>query len=290
MCDKVFILANPRSGSSLLRIMLNSHTRIVAPPEAGFLQWWHDKYKEWSLDWNYDDKIEEYIADLQSSRKIETWGLNFDEVKNVIAMRGPATYGDLTASIYLSYAKSKSKQPRVIVDKNNYYIFHLSTLAEVWPDAKYILLVRDGRDVACSYKALADLQSNSPYRPKLPVGIVDIANEWKVNNERILSFFESLPSAFHYTLRYEDLILSTEEELTRLCDFLGVTFEASMLSFHISNRLNEDEPKSTLDWKRMTLQEPDPGNIGKYRNELDAVEIEEFNTVASAILGKFGYG
>jgi hypothetical protein len=269
--------------------MLNSHTKIVSPPESGFLQWWHEKYGGWCEAWNCTEKVEEYIADLQTSRKIETWKLNFDELKLSIRESSPSTYGELVACVYLSYARLRDKAPRVIADKNNYYIFHLSTLAKVWPDAKFILLVRDGRDVACSYRAVADLRTESPYKPRLPVGIADIANEWKANNERILNFFAPMPSSVYYVLRYEDLVSATERELRRLCEFVGVEFEDSMLSYYVSNRRNQDEPEVTLDWKRMTLEAPNQAHVGKFRSELDQKEIDEFNSIASEILTKFRY-
>jgi len=269
--------------------MLNSHTRVVSPPESGFLQWWYGKYEAWCRDWNCTEKVEEYISDLQTSRKIETWMLNFDELRYSIRERAPSTYGELVACVYLSYARLRGKEPHVIADKNNYYISHLSTLAKVWPDARYILLVRDGRDVACSYRAVANLRSESPYKPRLSVNIADIANEWKVNNERVLAFFAPMPSSVYYVLRYEDLVSATETELRRLCEFVGVKFEDSMLSYYISNRLHQDEPKDTLDWKRMTLDAPNEANVGKFRSELDQTEIDEFNSIASAMLTKFGY-
>ncbi|MGB0789818.1 MAG: sulfotransferase, partial [Marinirhabdus sp.] len=73
--SRVFILGNPRSGTSLLRLMLNQHSSIVAPPESGFSLWWLHKYGNWCKADNAPQKINGFIDDVLSSRKIETWHL-----------------------------------------------------------------------------------------------------------------------------------------------------------------------------------------------------------------------
>jgi hypothetical protein len=54
---QVFIIGNPRSGTSLLRIMLNSHSSMVVPPECGFIQWWYQKYKDWPSNYTINDFV-----------------------------------------------------------------------------------------------------------------------------------------------------------------------------------------------------------------------------------------
>ena len=52
-----FILGNPRSGTTLLRLMLNSHPKLGVPPECGMIQWWNEKYKNKNLQDVYDTFI-----------------------------------------------------------------------------------------------------------------------------------------------------------------------------------------------------------------------------------------
>jgi hypothetical protein len=287
--EKVFILGNPRSGTSLFRLMLNAHPQIISPPECGFLHWWFSKYKDWCSNDNTSDRVLEFLADVKSSKKIEDWNLDFDNLKQKIKTHNPKNYAELVELVYLLFAEQKGKVPSIVADKNNYYINHLNDLKEIWPDAKYILVVRDGRDVACSYLNMEKLLTNSPYKPKLSTDIKTIAKEWLANNQNILNFSESLHENQFMAIRYEDFVTESELYLTKVCNFLGLNFESNMLDYFIKNAKQQDEPTSTLDWKKKTLEKPDENNIGKYKIELQKESVEEFNTIAKEILQKFNY-
>lgn len=268
--------------------MLNAHSEVIAPPECGFLQWWFKKYKS-KISSGQTEYVDDFIKDLQKSKKIETWNLNYNLLREDIVKCKPSSFGGLGAQVYLAYALQKNKKVTVIVDKNNYYVYHLSELKEIWNDAKYIFMVRDGRDVACSYKALKNLDSNSSYKPRLPVDIDGIAMEWNNINTGILLFLNSLPKDKYIFVRYEDLLLNTEGELTRIMDFLNLNFEAAMTLYFQQNQSNQEEPLSTLDWKRKTLEKPDINNIGKYKKLLSNDEVQIFNKLNEKLLLKFGY-
>lgn len=284
---KAFILGNPRSGTSLLRLMLNSHPEIAAPPECGFLQWWHDKYKSWNEDSGRSAKdIREFVDDLLTSRKVETWELNRDELAGFLLNQCPASYGELGALVYEYWARRSDRNPQAIVDKNNYYIRHLSELSAIWPDARFIHLVRDGRDVACSYKDVAKLESNSPYKPVLPESVDEIAREWNDNNWNITSFLEHLPRKTWTRIRYEDLVVDPGHALREAVSLLDVPFSERMLKYYDFN----DEPASTLDWKRKTLESPDPTTIGRFRKVLSREEVSRFQQIAGDMLNAYGYG
>lgn len=287
--DKVFILGNPRSGTSLFRLMLNSHSIINATPECGFLHWWYKKYADWDSSCVSSNRLDEYISDLKSSKRIEDWKMDYALLKDKIVQENPENYAMLGELIYIFYGEQKGKYAKVIADKNNYYINHFNDLKEIWPDAKYILVVRDGRDVACSYLNIETLVTNSPYKPKLSTDIKTIAKEWLTNNQNILSFSESLNNSQFMVIRYEDFVTDSALYLTKVCNFLGLNFESNMLNYFIKNAKEQDEPLSSLDWKKKTLEKPDKDNIGKYKIELEKESIEEFNAIAKEILQKFNY-
>lgn len=285
--NKVLILGNPRSGTSLLRLMLNGHPRIVAPPECGFLQWWHPKYNHWEAN-SRGSILDDFIDDLKQSRKIETWNLNFDELKRLTLANHPRNYGELCSMVYLQYSRQQGKSVDTIVDKNNYYIHHLHQLLEIWPDSFFIHLIRDGRDVACSYKAMANLKSLSPYLPLLPSDIRSITKEWKSNNNNIIDFLKMVSPSKIISLRYEDLVTNPKESLDEICNRLSLAYDDGMLHYFEAQSLNK-EPLETMDWKIKTLQKPDPNNIYKYRKELTKGEIEVFNQEAADLLTLYNY-
>lgn len=280
--QQAFILGNPRSGTSLLRLMLDSHPEIAAPPECGFLHWWFKKYAAWIWD---SSALESFIEDLLTSRKIETWSLDRAQLRGFIHKHKPITYGELGLCIYQFWASQIGKAPSVILDKNNYYIHHLGDLLQIWPQAKFLFLIRDGRDVACSYKEIELLSTNSPYKPKLSTQIDVIAQEWLRNNANIVTFLTSLSGDRWLMIKYEDLVTETERELKRITEFFGLPYSTEMLNYH----LREAEPESTLDWKLKTREMPDKYNVGKYKTKLAPSEIEIFNNIANEMLKIGGY-
>ena len=285
-----FILANPRSGSSLLRIICESHSNITVPPESGFLEWWYDKYKDWSVsDSNKISKIEAFCKDLKSSKKFETYNFDFTFFKIKISEEQPINYKELISLIYVSFGIKNGKNVKVWGDKNNYYINKTELLAHLYPKAKYIHLVRDGRDVATSYKALKNLKSTSKYVPKLTSEIEKIANEWNANNVNLTSFFKTIPSNNVLVLRYEDLIKNLKNESQRITSFLNIPFDEKMLYYYTINKDKCLEPNETLDWKKKTLEKPDISNIGKYKFSLTNEEIEIFESNAKESLKQYNY-
>lgn len=280
-----FILGNPRSGTSLFRLMLNAHNKAIAPPECGFMQWWYEKYFNWEIKDNFSNRLNQFIEDLFSSKKIESWNLDKMDLKEFIQKQNPNNYNELTACVYLAYGNKRSVAD-VLIDKNNYYIKHLDLLTKIWPSAKFIHLVRDGRDVVCSYRELNKLNTKSDFKPILPEKIEDIAKEWTENNIHI----SQLSNTYKYTLvRYEDLLENPEFSLEKVCNFLDIDFDTQMLKYY---ELKEDfliEPKETLDWKKKTQEKPDLKRIGQYYSVLNNEEVQDFERIAKQQLEEYGY-
>ncbi|MDO6776601.1 sulfotransferase [Shewanella sp. 3_MG-2023] len=276
-----FVLGNPRSGTSMFRLMLNSHPEIVVPPECGFAHWLSDKYM--AQDFDQEEIYEVFSEDVFNSKKFETWHLEQKDILEVLLENKPTSYECAIQCVYLAYAKIKSngKDPAVLGDKNNYFIDHILELKAIFPKAKFILLIRDGRDVACSYLQIEKDDISSIYKPSLSQSIEDIACEWVLNNEKVL---REVGSELFIT-RYEDLLSVPEETLSKVCEYLNLSFDQHMLSFYKKN----DEPKEFLQWKSKTLEKIDKDNVAKYKKILEPKEIENFNEIAIDMLKKFKY-
>jgi len=281
---QAFILGNPRSGTSLLRLMLNAHPRVAAPPECGFLQWWHDKYKTWTeKDALNPTSIQRYVNDLASSRKIETWELSWQRLIATIEKLRPSTYGELCNCVYIAWAEDRRVD--VLIDKNNYYIHHLGTLQAVWPDAYYIHLIRDGRDVAVSYRDLKSLESSSQYKPSLAFDVEDIAREWSLNNSNIRTFLSRQPESRTISIRYEDLVRRPKKTLLEVLAPFGLSFTPDL----VDAEQRTGEPKATLDWKRRVQSPLDASRIGRHKKKLSTEQIQAFERVAVDELKQYNY-
>lgn len=278
-----FIIGNPRSGTTLLRLMLNNHPNIVVPPECGFSMWYYDKYRHG--DFSQPETRKLFLEDLYRAKKIETWDLNRMLLEEVITDYSPKTYSEITKCVYISFAKQHGKNPLLIGDKNNFYLDYFSEIKELYTDAKFICIIRDGRDVACSYRALNEKAIDSIYAPKLSSDIQVIAEEWKNNNLKIIHYSDEAT----FIVKYEDLISNPRLALQKICHFLGEKYDSAMLNYYQKNLLGKQEPPEFLQWKEKTCQSVDPKNFGKYKTILKGDENEQFNTIAGDILSFFDY-
>jgi len=282
-----FIIGNPRSGTSLFRLLLTSHSDIHIPPESGFMIWWQRVYNDWN--WDADNqKLDAFLDDLFNAKKFEFWELDREPLSRTIKANKPDNYAALSRLIYEHHSEKAGKKNALIGDKNNFHLNHIAELDALYPDAKFVHIIRDGRDVATSYMDMSKIDSTSDYRPRLPSSAADIGQEWRKNIESVRSGFSKLPSERTLEIRYEDLVLETEKTLTGVCEFLGQTYEPAMLDFYMKNQARKLEPDEFMAWKARTRGQIDSSAIGKWKN-LPQDDIGIFEKICGDILTTYNY-
>ena len=277
----LFVIGNPRSGTSLFRVMLNSHSKMTIPPECGFIHWWYKEYKSW----NKESNISEFVFDLKTSKKIETWSLDFSDLEKFIKKKSPQDYDELVFRVIEFYGSSKlnKREQLVLGDKNNYYIKHLKEIKEISSEAFFIFVIRDPKSIFSSYKGIKNLKTDSNYKPELSSDVNKFTEEWVKNHKNILDFTNGLKKEKFLIVNYEELVVNTEEELKRVSKFLGLSFEPGMLTYYKTN----DEPSGLLDWKQKTLQPPDPSSIYLYKETLTQDEIVKIEAQTRSLFNRF---
>ncbi len=285
-----FVIGSPRSGTTLLRLLLTSHPALVVPPECGFVVWLHPTFGDWGVqEFSDPASLSRFAAEVTASRKFESWGVSLEDVENAIARRKPRDYSEACESVYRLFCTHCGKDAAIWGDKNNFYLAHIQTLKAIFSEARFIHIVRDGRDVACSYREVMGGHTNSPYRPSFPVTIDDIARQWSRDVQEIRKQLERLNTHQVIELRYEDLTAAPQRELTRICDWLRIPFDTDMLHFYESNRQNLLEPAATLDWKLRTLEPISTHTVGRHTVLLDQAEINVFLSIARSELQHYQY-
>lgn len=223
----VFIVGRGRSGTSLLQTMFDANPYIKTANESPFILHLKQKYSR-VKNWN-NDKINEFIIDLYKDKKFTfLWGINPDDLKKNINLysQSDLSFPILCKLVYLTISSPFPKEKTtLIVDKNPLYSPFTSDLIEVFPDAKFIHLIRDYRDNINSNREAFKIKN-----------IIVLAHKWKRYNKSIDKQKEKYPSQF-YTVRYEDLVSSPENKLTAICDFLNISFNSQMLDFHDTTRI-----------------------------------------------------
>jgi pimeloyl-ACP methyl ester carboxylesterase/aryl carrier-like protein/LPS sulfotransferase NodH len=215
----VFLLSSPRSGSTLLRVMLAGHPDLFCPPELHLLPFATLAERQSALAPSYlDQGLQRALMALKgvdaaaSQAMLQQWtaqGMTVPEVYHLLQTLA----GD-----------------RWVVDKSPTYGFSRTTLEQaeqIFDQAKYIHLVRHPYAVIDSFvrnrmDKIFDLPATAPYP------LAD--HMWAVSNRTIRDFLAQVDPARHYFLRYEDLIANPATVMAQLCDFLGIPFLPAVLN------------------------------------------------------------
>jgi len=266
----IFIIGSPRSGTTILRLMLSAHENIMIAPECGFIQWWHPKYKNWNSDF-FAGKISEFVDDLFNSKRFEFWKLQKEQVHKRILKDKPENYSELVSLIYKMYGELHGKEDFIWGDKNNYYLNHIGLLQSLFPRAFFIHLIRDSRDIVCSYKRIHNLKTR--LSPNLPYNVNEICLEWNQNISKIENGFRKIPETNKLKIKYESLVLDQEGTLSSILKTLNLPLDKNMLDYHLINKKLNLDPEAYKSWKENSFKPIIKGKVGTYRRELDNSEI-----------------
>lgn len=276
-----FLVGVPRSGTTLLRLMLDAHPALAIPPETGF----------GVLLTNPAVVAGGPVELLGAVTSLPTWpdlGFERDQLLARLRRVRPWSAADGVRTIFTAYAQRHGK-PRW-GDKTPVHVRHMSTIARHLPEAHFVNIVRDGRDVAASVRDL----------PISPGGIEAIALDWR---DQIRDARVQAVSLSHYReVRYEQLVADPEAVLRELCACLALDFDPAMLRAHeraaerhreMPERLLPDGTWITHEgrnrWHGLTLHPPDPSRVGRWHDALTPEEITCFEAAAGPLLHELGY-
>jgi hypothetical protein len=274
-----FIVSSPRSGSTLLRLMLTAHPDLCIPPESRFLVKLHAVFgNARSLD---RGQLEKFVERLYSDRKLREWGLEREVLGGTLLAAAPLSFAEAVATVYRTYMKRTWPGAKMWGDKNPGYRRHIPTILSVFPNAKIIHILRDVRAVYLSMKNVAITTH------KRPLGkIARATQKWQVAIREIRR--HERPAQF-LTIRYEDLVTETEATLTRVCALLGVPFDARMLNFHEANAARGLVPENRMLKHGNTVRPVTTQRINAWQTELAPVEIEALEFRNRALMNELGY-
>jgi hypothetical protein len=282
------IVGAPRSGTTLLRLMLDSHPQLAIPPETGFLP------AAAQLS-GKGDELRELFYQLVISypHDAPAWpdhGLDEGDFRRALAQLNPFTVAGGVRTFYRLYAARHNK-PRW-GDKTPSYAKKLTAIKEFLPEARFILLIRDGRDVALSWRQ----QWFSPGND-----IETLARAWQTWVQTARQQGRGLP---HFTeVYFEDLVRQPQTVLRRLCNFLELPFDEAMLSYHMRSpqRLAEHRERRRLDGtlvlsrearlrqQARTMLPPDASRVFAWKQEMSRDEQTRFLAVGGELLRELGY-
>ena len=280
-----FIVGVTRSGTTLLRLMLDAHPDLAIPPETHFVP-----------------------QLIKTTRKR---GVSCEEAHGVVT--GHRQWGDFnldSAELLRRYCELDSVDPESTIraffelyaeregkprwgDKTPNYVKRMTQIEKFIPEARFIHMIRDGRDAALSrFKRLL----------KDPPPMDTVAERWVRKIEGARADAEKLN---HYIeVSYEDLVRDTEPQLRRIAEFLELPWDEGMLRYYerAESRMaemhrdlpgDEGKPLRPADHRKeahlLTSKPPDPSRLARWKEEMDPDDNAAFEAVAGELLTELGY-
>ena len=270
----VFILGKGRSGTTLLQSLLNSHPNIVAPPESKFVVLHRAKFggiKKWT-----EKNVHEFVAALFSEFFFyHTWKIDRQKLTDFLLSAVDVLDYSLACKMVYYSIRGNKQDIILISDKNPFYAIFIPELRKVFPEAKYIHLVRDPRD-----NVLSTLKAYGGTNPTF------MSWQWLIHNRIIEEDKRNYPEQY-FSLLYENMVKDIDGTMKSICVFLGIPYSEAMKD------INREELKSTyagdpaafIKNKESMLAPINTGNIDKWKKEMSAAQI----AIVERITGKFAH-
>ena len=265
----VFIIGMGRSGTKLLRFLLNHHPQIVMPDvEAQFIPYVLNKHGK-EVDLSNEKIYKSVVSDIENTHFIRR--LNKENKINLADQFGKLkTFEELIKYIYINLGPEKNGLRIIYGEKSPgpMYIDDMELLKKTFPSCKFIHIIRDPRDYALSA------------RKTWNKSILKAAQAWEHTLSLADKNAELIEEKDYIKVNYEKILDDPETTLKRLCDFLGCEFNSNMVNF-------DDAAEKRGDAKGKTYI--DKGNQKKYLNELSPNEIKRIEEITKPSLIREGY-
>lgn len=269
-----FLFGFERSGTTLLTMMTGAHPRLSCPLSVTGT-WWHfaDRLEEFGT-LSTPDHIARMVAAVAAHERLQLWAVPFDEAA-IAAQVVPGDYASLVNAFHMEAAKAEGKAAWVNMDIPT--LFRLEDVAQLFPTARFVQIVRDGRDVALSFKGYRFGGLNA----------LEVAERWSRATVAADRIGHALGPARYLRIRYEDLIALPEQTLDRLCDFIGESYDPAMLDY--AGDVSRKVPDATRDLWPVLDRPPQTDKIARWEREMKPSERYVIEEAAGDALDRFGY-
>lgn len=215
--DVVFVYGALRSGTTMFRLMLNAHDALYNPGEADFLFDYLRRDPSGPGGWRYDR------PGLTDNRIFRAHSLDLPDDLDGL---------ELLASFLQQF---QARSPRAALTVNIHR--HADIVMQMMPDARFIHILRDPRDVARSCVGMG--WAGLSYYGIDPW--IRTEESWDA---------AAVPDAQVLTLRFEDLMANLGGSLSNVCDFVRVPFSTTMLDYHHDTTYAPPDPKLAEQWRK----------------------------------------
>ena len=275
-----FILGSGRNGSTLLSLILNQHSQIFIPREQYALHYAAIRFQLYNfLIWQL---VKIIIGEFASSQNSQGWNTNFNDLYPSLNQipKSSRSFQKIIDEIVFLHAKQKGVKYRIWGDKSLLTPTFLKFIHKVYPDSRYIFLIKDGRDVVSSFH-----NAGEKYFGSL-ANIKHASEHWKLSIDRWKWLKKKTDPLQCHEIRFEDLVYDPEKTIKEALFFLGFKFEPEIFNYK-----KEVEKRGFLDQPHhKSLSEPiSSANVGKWKENLSTQQISEILPIIRSELQEYGY-
>jgi hypothetical protein len=264
----VFIGGHPRSGTTLLGAMIGTHSACVCTPESQFKT---RVLRDASVNNQGTLNLEAALRKIQNNWRFKIWDLPL----GAVPFNSIQTYRDLVEFLVTAYGEKFGRMnPSIWVDHTPSNVKNAETLLRLFPDARFLHIVRDGRGVAASILPL-DWGANT---------VNEAACAWLERLSQNLAVESALGQKRIMRVKFEDMVLEPETILKEICSFLHIDYQP-----HMTEGTGFMVPRYTRNQHAQVGNRPDPKEARAWEKRLTARQIEIFESIAGAMLLALGY-
>lgn len=271
MNSPIFIFGSARSGTSLLSRIVGSHPDIGVPYESHL----YNQFYPWLK--HYGDLRERrnqarLVTDMLTTDVMNDWEPkpSFDKIMGQIRKDDFHGIVDAVMNAWLGQVGKKRWG-----EKTPWHLYYWREILQGFPDARFIYIVRDGRDSSLSWL-------RARFGPK---HIYVAAQRWKHYLDHYKEFRRNVNSEQLLEIRYEDLLDDPEGIARRICDHVGEPFSQDMLAFHEQAVAYPTDKGNDANLAKPLMQ----SNKEKWRTHMSPIQLRIFEAVAGKELEECGY-
>jgi hypothetical protein len=274
----VFLVGCLRSGTTLLQRIVDAHPDIAVIHEAQWIPRWYERGVGLTPDGEVTPELARRVIEHPRFERME---LDAGAVARLADEEG-MHFRRFVRELFDLHGEAKGK--RLVGEKSPGYVRHLATLHELWPHARIIHLIRDGRDVCLSARAWKKAERIlGPYPTWSDDAVTTTALWWEWHVRLGREAADRLPDERYLEVSYEALVGDPQAECSRLCEFLGVPYHEAMLRFHEGRTRSRPDLSAKAAWLPVTE------GLRTWSTEMPADEVRRFEAAVGELLTELGY-
>lgn len=267
-----FVGGLPRSGTTWIQKLLDHHQNLVCLGESHFINDLVPNLYETTI--NYSNR---------RAANLNTWAPSVQGLNDELIV--PILKVAFTSLVQANLGNKDFEKVQAIGEKTPDNLIHLTRILKLFPQVRFLHVIRDGRDAAVS--GFARFNSKLPPNKTRAEYVVEFAAEWSSRINRARTLMGN--SENYLEVRYEDLHRSPEQQVIRMLKFLNVSSQIDLVNGCIEatsfERLSGGRQQGEIDNKSHYRR----GEVGGWRDTLTAEEISSFEIVAGPVLDLLGY-